>query len=147
MTATAGKPTVLVLCSGNSCRSQMAEAFLRSAGGDRYRVLSAGTRPAEDVHPLARRVMEEAGLPLDDHRPTDYRDLLGVEPVHYLITVCAEAEKECPAAWPGILERYRWPLDDPAAFEGTPEEKRACFRRVREEVRGHVAAWLAAQDG
>ncbi|MDX1502857.1 MAG: arsenate reductase ArsC [Thermoanaerobaculia bacterium] len=135
------RESVLVLCTGNSCRSQMAEGYLRVLGGGTLRVASAGTRPAAEVHPLARRVMLEDGVDLAGHRPRDISELRG-RPVDHLIIVCDGAARDCPTGWPGVGERIVWPFDDPALFEGTGEERLAGFRRVRNEIRARVTAWL-----
>lgn len=135
-------PAVLVLCTGNSCRSQMAEAFLRHHGGDRLRAYSAGTEPAPEVHPLARRVMAEKGLDLADHYPKELSVFLGRVPIRTLITVCGGAAETCPAAWPGVEERLHWATEDPAAFVGDTAATLAEFRRVRDELEGRVRRWL-----
>ena len=138
---------MLVLCTGNSCRSQMAEAFLRRYAGGRLRVSSAGTEPAAEIHPLARRVMAEEGLDLEGQYPEDYRVYLGKVPIRTLITVCDGAAESCPAVWPGVEERLHWPTEDPAAFVGGDEESLARFRQVRDELKTRVRQWLTALDG
>ena len=142
---------VLVLCTGNSCRSQMAEAFLRHHGGERIEALSAGTEPAAEIHPLARRVMAETGLDLVGQYPKEYGDYLGGRPIRTLITVCGGAAESCPAVWPGVEERLHWPTEDPAAFVGSDAETLAEFRRVRDELEARVRGWLegrfAVADG
>ena len=140
-------PAVLVLCTGNSCRSQMAEAFLRHYGGGRVRAHSAGTEPAAEIHPLARRVMAEKGLDLADHYPKDLGVFLDRVPIRTLITVCGGAAETCPAAWPGVEERLHWATEDPAAFVGNAAETLAEFRRVRDELEGRVRCWLEQGSG
>jgi arsenate reductase len=135
--------TFLVLCTGNSCRSQMAEAFLRRHLGERMEVASAGTEPAEAVHPLALQVMAEKGLDLKDHRPKHFRELLGRVPVHTIAIVCDRAAESCPTTWPGALRRIQSPFDDPAAVTGSQEERLAAFRTVRDDIEAEVAAWVA----
>jgi arsenate reductase len=142
---TAPRPGILVLCTGNSCRSQIAAAYLRKVGGGRFRVYSAGTEPTEKVHPLTVEVLAEDGIEISGTTPRDYREFLGKIPVHYLITVCDGAAKACPAIWPGIHERLPWPFEDPAAFKGTPEETLAKFRQVRDQIKARVQDWLADQ--
>ncbi len=137
--------TVLFLCSGNSCRSQMAEALLRNRAGDRFEVHSAGLEPTE-IHPLTRRAMAEAGIDISDQSPTDLKEYLGRLHVHFLIIVCGAAAKACPTTWPGVTERLIWPFDDPAAAEGTDEQKLAEFIRVRDEIDAKLADWLAGLD-
>jgi arsenate reductase len=133
-----------VLCTGNSCRSQITEALLRHRGGERLVVFSAGTEPAAEVHPLAIRVMSEMGLDLEGQYPKDYRFYLDRVPIQVLITVCDGAAASCPAVWPGVVERVHWPTEDPAAFVGGEAETLAKFRRVRDELDGRVQDWLAA---
>jgi len=140
-------PGILVLCTGNSCRSQIAAAYLRELGGDRFRVYSAGTEPTDRVHPLTIEVLAEDGIDIGDVTPTDYREYLGRIPVHYLITVCDGAAKACPAVWPGVRERLPWPFEDPAAFEGSPEETIDKFRQVRDQIKTRVRDWLAEELG
>jgi arsenate reductase len=135
-------PGVLVLCTGNSARSQMAEAFLRKHGGDRFPVYSAGTEPAAEVNPLTVEVMRERGLDLSGRRPEHLRRYLGTVPVHTVIIVCDGAAKSCPAVWPGAQRRLLWPFEDPAAFEGTEEERLGKFREVRDAIEARVVEWL-----
>lgn len=139
----AAKPNILVLCTGNSCRSQMAEGWLRHLAGERFDVHSAGTRPADRVHPLAVQVMAEAGIDISGQSPKDVKPLLGRLSVRHLIIVCASADQECPRIFPGILHRHFLPFDDPAQLEGSPEEVLAGFRRVRDEIRDRLKIWLA----
>ena len=139
---TLAPPGILVLCTGNSCRSQIAATYLSQFGGDRFRVYSAGTEPTDRVHPLTVEVLAEDGIDIGGATPTDYREYLGKIPVHYLITVCGGAAKACPAVWPGVHERLRWPFEDPAAFEGTPEETIETFRQVRDQIKTRVRDWL-----
>lgn len=138
------KSNVLVLCTGNSCRSQMAEGFLRRLAADRFDVYSAGTDPKSEVHPLAVQVMSEAGVDITDQKPKDLRQFLGKMPVGHLIIVCGGADQSCPRAIPGLGERLYWPFDDPAHFQGTPEETLAEFRRVRDQIQTKIATWLKA---
>ncbi|MEO1368909.1 MAG: arsenate reductase ArsC [Acidobacteriota bacterium] len=135
------KPGLLVLCTGNSARSQMAASFFRHYAGDRFHVLSAGTEPAERVHPLTVAVMQEKGIDLSSTRPVDYRDLLDGGAVHTLVIVCDGASKSCPSVWPGCEERLMWPFDDPAAYEGSDAEKLAEFRRIRDQIEAKIRAW------
>lgn len=137
------RPAILVLCTGNSARSQMAEAILRRRLGDRFEVLSAGTEPAERIHPLATEVMAEAGYDLSGQRPKHLREFLGVVPVHTVILVCDGAAKTCPAIWPGARQRLLWPLPDPAAAAGDDPARRAAFRAVRDAIEERVGAWSA----
>ena len=135
---------ILVLCTGISCRIQMTEAFLRQKAGDRFPCFSAGTEPADEIHPLVHTVMREKGIELEGQVPNDYHDYLGRIPVHTLIIVCDGAAEACPAVWPGVMERLIWSTDDPAAFEGDDEAVLAEFRRVRDELEARVDGWLAS---
>lgn len=133
---------ILVLCTGNSCRSQMAEGFLRQAAGDAFNVYSAGTEPKDEVHPLAVQVMAEVGIDISGQRPKGVREYLGRLPIRYLIIVCSGANEACPQIFPGLSERLFWPFDDPASFEGPPDETLEEFRRVRDEIDARVLEWL-----
>ncbi|MFT5407770.1 MAG: arsenate reductase [Verrucomicrobiales bacterium] len=129
------KPLVLVLCTGNSCRSQMAEAILRSVAGDVFEVASAGAKPSGYVHPLASDVMAEIGLPLDPGTYTSkHLEEFITKSVETVITVCGNADEECPS-FPGQQYKYCWRFEDPADAEGTEEEQRECFRRIRDQIR------------
>lgn len=126
-------PLVLVLCTGNSCRSHLAEGFLRAAAQDRFRVASAGSKPAGYVHPLAIQVMAEVGIDLVSHTSKHLSEFLN-QPVETVITVCGNADQACPI-FPGQVNRHHWPFLDPAHATGTDEEKLKVFRAVRDEVR------------
>ncbi len=110
--------SVLFLCTGNSARSQMAEAFLRQYGGDRFEAYSAGLEPKE-IHPYTRQVMKEIGIDLTGQRSKHLSEYMGKVHFGYVITVCAHADESCPAVFPGMGQRLHWAFDDPAAFEGT----------------------------
>jgi len=138
------KPRVLFLCTGNSVRSQMAEAFLRKYAGDLYEVHSAGLEP-KGIHPLTVQVMEEAGISLEGQRSKSLQEYFMKVQIGYLITVCSQAEEKCPIL-PGVSTRIHWPFEDPAAFEGTVEEKLAKFREVRDEIEGEILEWLEEKD-
>src|SRR5213593_4648700 len=125
------KTIVLILCTGNSARSQMAEALLRKHQGDRFDVRSAGTDPKPQVHPLAVRAMQEAGIDISGQRPKHTNEFLGKIAVRHWLIVCDNANQTCPRTWPGTYSRQFMPFDDPAAFVGSEEEKLAEFRRVR----------------
>ena len=136
------KPNVLFLCTGNSARSQMAEALLRNHAGDRFNVHSAGTNP-QGVNPLTLRALEEIGLPTDGLHSKSVKEFLGRLPVRYLIVVCTAADQECPTVWPGLAERLFWPFDDPAAATGSDDQRLAKFRQVRDQVEERVLQWLS----
>ena len=136
-----GKPMVLVLCTGNSCRSQMAEGFLRKYHGDRLTVRSGGTAPAPDVHPLAVKVMAEVGIDISDAKPKNSGDFLGRLPVRHLLIVCDRASMSCPRIWPGAVTRHYLPFEDPAHAEGSDEQVLAVFRHVRDEIEAAMKAF------
>ena len=132
---------VLFLCTGNSARSQMAEAYLRRHARDRFEVHSAGLEP-KGINPFTVRVMEEAGYDLSGQRAKDVTEYLGRDHFGYLITVCAHAEEHCPKTFLGVSERIHWPIEDPAAFEGSEEDTLARFWQARDEIAAHIDAWL-----
>jgi arsenate reductase (thioredoxin) len=142
-------PLVLILCTGNSCRSHLAEGMLRAAAKGRFRVASAGSKPAGYVHPLAVRAMAEIGIDLSGHRSKHMNEFLD-QPVETVVTVCGHADQACPV-YPGQLNRHHWPFDDPARATGTEAEQLAVFRRVRDEIRqrfeGYAAGRLDALGG
>jgi arsenate reductase len=136
-------PLILVLCTGNSCRSHLAEGILRAALGDRYRVASAGSKPAGYVHPLAIRALDEIGLDISAHHSKHLDEFLDQD-VETVITVCGNADQACPM-FPGQMNRHHFPFDDPAHAEGTEEEQMAVFRRVRDEIRRVFEAYAAGR--
>jgi len=133
------KPTILILCTGNSCRSHLAEGILRSCAGDILDVQSAGSQPAGYVHPLAIAVMKEIGIDLSSHRSKSWNEFIG-QSVETVITVCGNADAACPI-FPGQVNRHHWPFEDPVHASGTDEEKLAFFRRVRNEIRRTFVAY------
>ena len=135
------KPLVLVLCTGNSCRSHLAEAIHRRAVGDLSEVASAGSKPAGFVHPMALEVLKEIGLNASAHRSKHLSEFLLV-PVTTVITVCGNADQVCPT-FSGQINRHHWGFEDPAHATGTPEEIRNEFRRVRDEIRLVFEAYAA----
>lgn len=137
------KPTVLILCTGNSCRSHLAEGILRAAAGDLLNVVSAGSKPAGYVHPMAIQVMQEIGIDIAGHTSKHMNEFLGGR-VETVITVCGHADQACPM-FPGQVNRHHWPFDDPAHATGTDEEKLAVFRRVRDEIRRTFTAYAAGR--
>ncbi len=126
-------PLVLVLCTGNSCRSHLAEGFLRQASQGRFRVASAGSKPAGYVHPLAIKAMAEAGVDISTHTSKHLSEFLA-QRVETVITVCGNADQACPI-FPGQVNRHHWPFPDPAHATGTEEETLKVFRAVRDEMR------------
>jgi len=136
-------PTILILCTGNSCRSHLAEGILRAALGDRYTVASAGSKPAGYVHPLAIRAMEEIGLDISAHHSKHLDEFLEQD-VETVITVCGNADQACPI-FPGQANRHHWGFDDPAHATGSEEEQMLVFRRVRDEIKRVFDAYAAGR--
>ena len=137
------KPTILILCTGNSCRSHLAEGILRAAAGDVLDVQSAGSKPAGYVHPLAIRVMSEIGIDISAHRSKHLNEFLD-RPVETVITVCGNADQVCPT-FPGQANRHHWGFVDPAKAEGSEEEILAVFRQVRDEIQRVFNAYAAGR--
>ncbi len=137
------KPLVLVLCTGNSCRSHMAEGILRAASKGQFRVASAGSAPAGYVNKLAIKALEEIGIDISAHTSKHMNDFLK-EKVETVITVCGNADQACPV-YPGQLNRHHWGFDDPAHAVGTEEQKMVVFRRVRDEIRRVFEAYAAGR--
>ena len=136
------KPLILILCTGNSCRSHLAEGLLRHVAGDIHEVASAGSKPAGYVHPLGIKAMAEIGIDIAAHTSKHMNDFL-VRDVETVITVCGNADQACPM-YPGQLNRHHWPFDDPAHATGSEEEIMNVFRRVRDEIK---AVFTAYADG
>ena len=135
------KPRVLFLCTGNSARSQMAEAFLCKYGGDQFEVHSAGLDPTV-INPFTVKVLEEIGIDTSGQYAKSLETYLGKVHFSYLITVCTNAEERCPI-FPGMGTRIHWPFEDPAAFQGTDEEKTEKFREVRNQIEEKIKGWIA----
>jgi arsenate reductase len=131
---------VLFLCTGNSCRSQIAEAWLRELGGESFEVHSAGLEP-HGVNPFTITVMEELGIDMSAHRSKHLDEFLNDAKFDYLITVCGNADERCPF-FPGMGKRLHWPFEDPAAFDGPEPEKLAVFRKVRDQIKDKIQSWL-----
>ena len=134
------KMSVLFICSKNSCRSQMAEAFLRNMAGDQFDVYSAGLESTQ-IDPLAVKVMNEIGIDMSEQVSTKLDDYL-TERFSYLITVCDRANRLCPI-FPGVSIRENWPFDDPGAAKGSEEDRLPVYRRVRDEIKKKIEAFLA----
>jgi arsenate reductase (thioredoxin) len=137
------KPSILILCTGNSCRSHLAEGILRSIAGDILDVHSAGSKPAGYVHPLGIQVMKEIGIDISGHHSKHMNDFLQKN-IESVISVCGDADQACPM-FPGQVNRYHWGFDDPALATGTEEEKLAVFRRVRDEIRRVFTAYAGGR--
>ena len=135
---------VLILCTGNSARSQMAEGLLRHLAGDRFEVASAGVAPTK-VRPEAVTVMREIGVDISRHHSKSVDEFTGQE-FDYVITVCDNANEQCPA-FPGKTERIHWSFDDPAAVEGDEQSRLAMFRRVRDEILHRLRAFVDSRAG
>ena len=127
------KPTVLILCTGNSCRSHMAEGVLREVAGDVLNVQSAGSAPTGSVHPLAILTLGEIGIDISSHTSKHMNEFLSGN-VETVITVCDNADQACPS-FPGLSYRHHWPFPDPAKAEGTEAEIRNIFEEVRDDIR------------
>jgi arsenate reductase len=132
------KKRVLILCTGNSARSQMAEGLLEHNAGDRFEVESAGTKPGR-VRPEAIAVMKELGIDISGHRSKHVDEFQG-QSFDYVLTVCDNANESCPV-FPGHAKRIHKAFEDPAAFQGNEEERLALFRRVRDEIRDCLKAF------
>src|SRR4030042_3324427 len=140
-----GKIKVLFICTGNSARSQMAEAFLRKFVGDQFEAYSAGIEP-RDIHPYTARVMEEVGISLSGHSSKHIKEYMGRIHFAYVIILCEEAEKQCPTTFPGITQRLHWSFEDPFTFSGSDEEKAKKFREVRDQIEERVKSWLSEKQ-
>lgn len=134
---------VMFLCTGNSCRSQMAEGLLRAMAGNRFEVYSAGLEPVP-IAEMACRVMGEIGIDISGHRPKSVLDFLGREHFGYLITVCDRADALCPI-FPGVSTRLHWPMKDPAQATGTEEQRLDAFRQTRDALMFKISSWLMDQ--
>jgi arsenate reductase len=137
------KKNILFICTGNSCRSQMAEGFLRHFGGDRFDVASAGTNPA-GLNPDAVTAMREIGIDISHHRSKGIGEVIGQRFGH-VITVCDRAKESCPI-FPEATCMHHWPFDDPATAKGSPEERKAVFGRVRDEIAARIRRFLDGTD-
>jgi arsenate reductase len=133
--------SVLILCTGNSCRSHLAEGILRRAAGDLFEVKSAGSNPAGYVHPRAIEVMKEIGIDISGHTSKHLNEFLG-QKIDTVITVCGNADRACPT-FPGQVNRHYWGFDDPAHAQGTDAEILSAFRRVRDQIRLVFEAYAA----
>lgn len=137
---------VLFLCTGNSARSQMAEAILRQVGKGAIEVESAGTRPQPDIHPMARRATKKLfDLDMDGQHPKTLDRFLG-QHFDSVITVCDRAAESCPV-FPGDPERLHWSFEDPAAVTGTDEEKQRAFDNTATQLLSRIRLWLSARAG
>jgi arsenate reductase (thioredoxin) len=136
------KQSVLFLCTGNSARSQMGEAWLRHYANEEFEAHSAGLDPSV-VNPFTIQVMGEKGIDMSAHHAKSVREYLGKKEFTYVITVCSRAEERCPSTFLGQLYRLHWPFDDPAVVRGSDEEKLAKFRQIRDEIETKIKHWLS----
>ena len=133
------KIRVLFLCTGNSCRSQMAEGFLRNMARDKFKAYSAGINPTQ-VNPLSVKVMNEAGIDISGQKSKSVQEFLG-KPFDYVITVCDNAKQACPV-FPCKCEMIHWNLEDPAEAQGTEEEKLRVFRKIRDQINKNTKEFI-----
>ncbi len=137
------KPRVLFVCTENACRSQMAEGFLRHHAADRFEVFSGGAQPGT-LNPTAVDVMREVGIDISGHYSKDVAEFLG-QNFHYIVRVCDKVNEICPVL-PGAIWYLDWSLEDPASAKGTRSGRLAVFRRVRDEIEGHVLDFIAKES-
>ena len=140
------KPRVLFICTGNSARSQMAEAFLKAHAGDHFEVHSAGIEPKGYILPEVWTVMKERGLDLDGQTSKDVSVYLGKVHFSHVITVCGDAEEKCPTVFLNMGIHEHWPFDDPAKLEGSDSERLQFTRRVRDQIDARVKKWVKSQN-
>ena len=137
------KKRVLIVCTGNSARSQMAEGLLRHEGGDRFEVFSAGTRPT-NVRREAVDVMNELGIDISGQWSKSVAEFAG-QSLDFVVTVCDSARETCPF-FPGAGKRLHWAFEDPAAVPGSDDERMAAFRRIRDQIHGRIRSFLGESD-
>lgn len=139
------KPKFLFLCTGNSARSQMGEAFLRAYAGEHFDVYSAGLEPKGEILPVVRRVMAEIGLNMEGQYSKSVNEYLGKFNFAYTVTVCGGAEEKCPRIFLSMGKHMFWPFDDPAALSGSEEEILAQTRQIRNAMAEKIRSWLLEQ--
>ena len=132
---------VLFLCTGNSARSQMAEAVLRQMSHGEVDVQSAGSDPEPDIHPMARIALAKLGIDMGHHHPKSWNRFLH-ESFDYVITVCDRSAERCPV-FPGDPERIHWSFDDPTAVGGSPEQRQRAFDQIAKQLVSRVRIWLS----
>ena len=138
------KPKVLILCTGNSARSQMAEGLLRAMAGEHFEAHSAGTEPKSSILPEVREAMREIGLDLSGQSPKSVTEYLGKAVFAHVITVCADAEEKCPAIFLNMGTHEHWPFDDPAKADES--QRLETSRRVRNQIADRLRQWLSEQN-
>lgn len=134
-------PKVLILCTGNSCRSHIAEGILRACAGDLFEVFSAGSKPKGEVHPLAIKVLKEIGIDASEHT-SEHMDMYLDKGIHTVITVCGNADQACPN-FSGTINRYHWGFEDPPHAQLEGESELDAFRRIRDEIKLVFEAYAA----
>lgn len=139
------KDNILFLCTGNSARSQMAEAFLRHYAGDRFNIYSAGLEP-NGINPYTIRVMDEISMDIRQQTSDPISKYMGRQNFRFVITVCAHADANCPTPLWHHGAKLHWPFDDPAAATGTDAEILSKFRQVRDEIQTKIQSWSAELD-
>ena len=137
------KTRVLFVCTENACRSQMAEGFLRHHAADRFEAFSGGAEVGT-LNPTAVDVMREVGIDISGHRSKDVAEFLG-QNFHFIIRVCDKVKETCPVL-PGAIWYFDWSLEDPASVKGSPTERMTVFRRIRDEIEGHVLDFIAKES-
>lgn len=142
----AKKKRVLFFCKHNSCRSQIAEAYLKYMGQDNFDVFSAGLTP-EPIHPLVETVMAEEGISLKGQTAKSIDLYLGKQPFDHIIIVCQEGEAECPKLYPFALHVERWSLSDPAEVTGDKNDVLEAFRHTRDQIKHRMQNWLIQNNG
>ena len=140
------KPKVLFLCTGNSARSQMAEAFLRAYAGDHFDVYSAGLEPKGQILPDVLTVMRERGLDMAGQTSKGVEAYLGKTVFAHTITVCGDAEENCPAVFLNMGKHEHWPFDDPARMQGNDAQRLEAVRAVRDGISARIIRWLEEQN-
>ena len=138
------KPKVLFLCTGNSARSQLAEGLLRALAGEQYEIFSAGTQPKGSILPEVQQVMREIGIDISAQWSKSVTEYLGKAVFVHVITVCADAEENCPTVFLNMGTHDHWPFDDPAKFD--EETRLDSTRRVRDQIEQRLRLWLGEQD-
>jgi arsenate reductase len=139
------KPKVLFLCTGNSARSQMAEGLLRALAGEHFEVFSAGTEPKGSILPEVQEALREVGIDTSLQWSKSVMEYMGKVNFGYVVTVCSDAEENCPAVFLNMGTHEHWPFDDPARFSGDAESRLASTRRVRDQIEERLLLWLDAQ--
>ena len=140
------KPRVLFLCTGNSARSQMAEALLKAYAGEHFEVHSAGLEPKGHILPAVLEVMKEHGLDMSRQTSKSVGEYLGKTIFAHTITVCGDAEENCPAIFLSMGKHEHWPFDDPAKFDGSDSERIEFTRKIRDQIDERIRQWLVNQS-